>query len=91
MLTQGVIEPAQSPWASNLVMIRKKDGSLRCCIDYRHLNAMTRKDAYPLPRTDACLDAKAGAKWFTTFDLRSSYHQVEMEPKDADKAAFISR
>jgi hypothetical protein len=91
MLTQGVIEPAQSPWASNLVMVKKKDGSLRCCIDYRHLNVLTRKDAYPLPRTDACLDAMAGAKWFTTFDLRSSYHQVEMEPKYADKTAFISR
>jgi hypothetical protein len=91
MLKQGVIEPAQSPWASNIVMVKKKDGSLRCCIDYRGLNAVTRKDAYPLPRTDSCLDAMNGAKWFTTFDLRNSYHQLELEPSDADKTAFICR
>ena len=91
MLQQSVIEPAQSPWASNIVLVKKKDGSLRCCIDYRGLNNVTRKDAYPLPRTDVCLDAMNGAKWFTTFDLRSSYHQVELEPVDADKTAFICR
>ena len=56
MLKQGTIEPASSPWASNVVLVRKKDGSLRCCIDYRHLNSVTRKDAYPLPRIDDCLD-----------------------------------
>ena len=50
MLTQGIIKPACSLWASNVVLVRKKDGSLRCCIDYRHLNAVTRKDGYPLPR-----------------------------------------
>ena len=91
MLKQGVIEPAQSPWASNIVLVRKKDGSLRCCVDYRQLNKVTRKDAYPLPRTDTCLDAMSGAKWFSTFDLRSSYHQVEVRPEDADKTAFICR
>ena len=91
MLQQGVIERAQSPWASNIVLVKKKDDSLRCCIDYRGLNNVTRKDAYPLPRTDTCLDAMNGAKWFTTFDLRSSYHQVELEPQDADKTAFICR
>ena len=91
MLEQRVIEPAQSPYASNLVLVRKKDGSLRCCVDYRGLNRITRKDAYPLPRTDTCLDAMSGARWFSTFDLRSSYHQVELEPRDSDKTAFICR
>ena len=91
MLEQGVIEPAKSPWASNVVLVKKKDGSLRCCIDYRQVNATTRKDAYPLPRTDMCLDAMSGAQWFSTFDLRSSYHQVAMKPEDADKTAFICR
>jgi transposase InsO family protein len=91
MLAQRVIEPAQSPWASNIVIVRKKDGTTRCCVDYRQVNLLTRKDAYPLPRTDDCLDALAGARWFTTLDLRSSYHQIELEPSDADKTAFICR
>ena len=91
MMEQDVIEPAQSAWASNLVLVRKKDGSLRCCVDYRQLNASTRKVAYPLPRTDMCLDAMSGARWFSTFDLRSSYHQVPVVTKDADKTAFICR
>ena len=89
MLSQGIIEPACSPWASNVVLVRKKDGSLRCCIDYRQLNAVTRKDAYPLPRVDNCLDAMASANFFSTFDLRSSYHQVVVAQEDRDKTAFI--
>ena len=56
MLRQGIIEPALSPWASNVVLVKKKDGSCRCCIDYRQLNDVTKKDAYPLPRIDSCLD-----------------------------------
>ena len=89
MLAQGVIEPACSPWASNIVLVRKKDNSFRCCIDYRQLNSVTRKDAYPIPRIDACLDAMASAQWFSTFDLQSSYHQVKVNPSDMDKTAFI--
>lgn len=89
MLKQGVIEPAASPWASNIVLVRKKDSTYRCCIDYRQLNAVTTRDAYPLPRIDVCLDTMAGAKWFSTFDLRSSYHQVRVAPEDTDKTAFI--
>ena len=89
MLKQGTIEPASSPWASNVVLVKKKDGSLRCCIDYRQLNSVTKKDAYPLPRVDACLDAMASATLFSTFDLRSSYHQVVVSPEDRDKTTFI--
>jgi len=91
MLRQGVVEPASSPWASNIVLAKKKDGTLRCCIDYRQVNEVTRKDAYPLPRTDACLDAMSGSKLFSTFDLRSGFHQVSMDPNDADKTAFVTR
>ena len=91
MLEQEVIEPTKSPWASNLVLVKKKDGSLRCCVDYRQVNTLTKKDAYPLPRTDMCLDAMSGACWYSTFDLRSSYHQVVMKEEDSEKTAFICR
>jgi len=89
MLQQGVIQPAKSPWASNIVLVKEKDDSLRCCVDYRQLNSATRKDAYPLPRTDMCLDAMSGARWFSTFDLRSSYHQVAKKEEDWDKTESI--
>ena len=91
MRRQEVIEPANSPWASNIVLAKKKDGTLRCCVDYRQLNDVTKKDAYPLPRMDSCLDAMAGSSWFSTFDLRSGYHQVAMQPDDSEKTAFITR
>ena len=87
MLQTDLIEPAQSEWMSNVVMIRSADGSLRFCVDYRQQNERTIKDAYPLPRIDVCLDAS----WFSTFDLRSEYYQVEMDPRDEDKTTFASR
>jgi len=64
LLKQGTIEPTSSPWASNVVLAKKRDGTLRCCIDYRQLNAVTRKDVYPLPRINDCLDAMASASFF---------------------------
>src|SRR6218665_606740 len=91
MLASGVVEPAVSEWAANVVLAKKKDGSLRFCIDYRKLNDVTKKDSYPLPRIDACLDALSGAGWFSTLDLRSGYHQVPLRPADADKTAFVTR
>ena len=89
MMDQGVTEPACSPWASNLVLVKKSDSSFRCCVDYRTLNSVTCKDAYPLPRIDTCLDAMATAKWFSVFDLRSAYHQVLMNPTDSDKTCLL--
>src|SRR3989442_2994259 len=87
----GIIEPRASPWASNLVVVTKKDGSLRMCVDYRGLNNLTRKDSYPLPRITDCLDALGKAKYFSTFDLRSGYFQIAMEGSDRDKTSFITR
>ena len=71
MLGQGLIEPSKSEWASNDVMVKKKDDTLRFCVYYRKLNSVTVKDVYPLPRIDACLDTFAGSQWFSTFDLRA--------------------
>ena len=91
MLKTGVIEPSNSPWASNLVLVTKKDGTTRFCVDFRKLNEVSCKDAYPLPRADSCFDAMHGAKWFSTFDLRSGYYQVKMHPDSAEKTSFVTR
>ena len=91
MLTNDVCEPSFSPWASNVVLVKKSDGTLRFCIDYRQLNNLTVKASYPLPRIDTCFDALGGAKYFSTLDLRQGYWQVENDPETADKTTFITR
>ena len=88
MLEQGVVKPSSSPWSSPVVLVKKKDGSWRFCVDYRKLNAATHRDAYPLPRIDATLDSLAGSTYFTTLDLASGYWQVEIEEQDKEKTAF---
>ena len=90
MLERGVVEPSTSPWASPIVLVRKKDGSTRFCIDYHKLNDVTRKDAYPLPRIDATLDTLHGSQWFSTLDLLSGYWQVEVDEADRQKTAFCT-
>jgi hypothetical protein len=67
MLKRGITEPAQPPWAANLIMVRKKNGDYRACVDFRGLNYVTRGDAYSLPRIDVCLDALSGSTWFFHF------------------------
>ena len=88
MLDYNVIRSSSSPWSLPVVMVRKKDGSWRFCINYRKLNAVTCCDAYPLPRIYSTLDSLAGATYFTTLDLASGYWQVAVEEQDKEKTAF---
>lgn len=90
MLSQDIITPSTSPWASPIVLVKKKDGSWRFCVDYRKLNAITQKDAYPLPRIDDTMDTLSGSQWFSTLDLRSGYWQVEVSEEDRQKTAFTT-
>ncbi|MEW8091524.1 MAG: reverse transcriptase family protein, partial [Candidatus Thiodiazotropha endolucinida] len=88
MLQAGAIRPSQSPYSSNVVIVRKKDGSIRFCVDFRKLNSKTIKDAYAIPRVEDSLHLLAGAKYFTKLDLRSGYWQVEIDERDKAKTAF---
>ncbi|GFX33571.1 retrovirus-related Pol polyprotein from transposon 412 [Trichonephila clavipes] len=90
MQENDIIEPSSSPWTSPIVLVRKKDGSTRFCVDYRKLNDVTKKDSYPLPRIDDTLDTLSGHKWFSILDLKSGYWQVEIHPEDREKTAFTS-
>lgn len=90
LLEAQVIRESSSPYASPIVLVKKKDGSLRMCVDYRQLNNKTRKDAFPLPRIEESLDALTGARWFSTMDLASGYNQVPVAEADRPKTAFCT-
>ena len=87
----GVIVPSKSPWASPVVLVRKKDCSVRWCIDYRKVNDVTIKDAYPLPKISQCLDCLSASNWFSSLDLQSGYWQIKLEERDRQKTAFITK
>ena len=91
MLAKGVIRPANSPWSSPVVLVVKKNGSIRFCVNYKRLNDLTRKDAYPLPRTEELLETIAGHKVYSTIDLYSGYWQIPMEDDSVAKTTFVCR
>jgi hypothetical protein len=91
LLDKGFIHPSASPWGCPTLFVKKKDNSLRLCVDYRLLNAVTIKNKYPLPRIDILFDQLAGAKVFSKIDLRSGYHQIKIRPCDIPKTAFSTR
>ena len=88
MLNSDIIEPSNSPWCSPVVLVAKKDGSRRFCVDYRKLNEVTRKDVYPLPRCEEILHALSGAEYFTHLDLVRGYWQIGAKEEDREKTAF---
>src|SRR5690606_4236668 len=91
LLDKGFIRPSSSPWGAPVLFVKKKDGSLRLCIDYRGLNMVTVKNKYTLPQIDELLDQLREATWFSRIDLASGYHQIPIEPRDIRKTAFRTR
>ena len=91
LLEKGFIRPSVSPWGAQVHFIKKKDGTLRLCIDYRQLNKMIVKNKYLLPRIDDLFDQLKGASVFLKIDLRSGYHQLRIKDTDVHKTTFITR
>ncbi len=91
MLKAKVIRPSSSEWASAPVLVRKRDGNVRWCVDYRALNTVTVKDVYPLPLVEDCLDMLAGNVWYSKLDANSAYWQVRIKPEDCMKTAFVTK
>ena len=91
MVNKGFVRPSTSPWGAPVLFVKKKDGSMRLCIDYRELNKVTIRNQYPLPRIDDLFDQLQGAKVFSKIDLRSGYHQLRVHDEDVPKTAFRTR
>lgn len=89
--SKGVIRDSVSPWSSPIVLVAKKDGSVRPCVDYRKVNQLVKPEAFPLPRIQDCLDSVAGSNLFSTFDLTSGYFQIKVKESDVPKTAFVCK
>ena len=90
MLAAGVIKKSHSPWASPVILVRKRNGDYRFCVDYRKLNEVTKKDTFPLPRIDDLLDQLAHSKYFSSLDLAAGYWQIQVAPDSQSKTAFVT-
>ena len=88
LVSKGIVRPSTSPWGAPVLFVKKNDGSLRLCIDYRELNKVTLRNQYPLPRIDDLFDQLQGARVFSKIDLRSGYHQLNIRSEDVPKTAF---
>mgnify|MGYP002474891603 FL=1 len=86
----GIIRPSNSPWSSPILLVQKKDGTKRFCVDYHKLNSVTKKDVYPIPRIEDVLERLNGMKNFTTLDLVQSYYQIAVAEEDKEKTAFVT-
>ena len=91
MLENGVIKPSTSPWSRPIVLVQKKNGDMRFCVDYRKLNEITVYDSHPLPLISDLLDSVKDAQYFSLLDLRSGYWQIPVAPKDRAKTAFVTQ
>ena len=91
LMDKGYVQESKSPYGAPVLFVKKKDGSMRMCIDYRALNKITIKNKYPLPRIDELLDRLLGAKYYSKIDLRSGYWQVRIADQDVHKTAFRTR
>jgi hypothetical protein len=85
LLEKQFIRPSVSPWGALVLLVKKKDGSMRLCVDYRQLNKVTIKNRYPLPRIDDLMDQLVGAEVFSKIDLRLGYHQIRVKAEDISK------
>jgi len=88
MLSQGIIQPSSSSFSSPVLLVKKKDGSYKFCVDFRHLNALTAKSKFPVPVFEELMDELANASWFTNLDLRAGFHQILLQPGEEHKTAF---
>ena len=90
ILENGIVEPSTGEYGSPIVLVHKKSGEMHFCVDYRSLKKDTVKDVYPLPRIDDAIDSLAGSRYYSTMDLKSGYRQIEVDPADKHKTAFIT-
>ena len=90
MLAQGIVQPSRSPWASPIVLVKKKGGNVRFCVDYRKLNLVSKFDAYPMPRVDEVLESVGPARFISTLDLARGYWQIPMSEQSQEKTAFTT-